>query len=115
MSYRPLWTCPRCGRTFANVNQTHTCAALGSVHAHFDGKDPAVRAAFERVLAALAPLGPVDVLAERSRIALHAWMSCSRRAATGWTDIWCWPTSRTSTVSKGGGRTRPAMCCTACD
>ncbi len=24
MSYRPLWTCPRCGRTFANVNQTHT-------------------------------------------------------------------------------------------
>ena len=66
MSYRPLWTCPRCGRTFANVNQTHTCAALGSVHAHFDGKDPAVRAAFERVLAALAPLGPVDVLAEWS-------------------------------------------------
>ena len=50
MSDRPLWTCPRCGRTFANVNQTHTCAALGSVDAHFDGKDPAVRAAFERVL-----------------------------------------------------------------
>lgn len=71
MSDRPLWTCPRCGRTFANVNQTHTCAALGSVDAHFDGKDPAVRAAFERVLAVLAPLGPVDVLAERSRIALH--------------------------------------------
>jgi hypothetical protein len=54
------------------VNQSHTCAALGSVDAHFDGKDPAVRAAFERVLAVLAPLGPVDVLAERSRIALPA-------------------------------------------
>ena len=26
MSYRPLWTCPRCGRTFANVNQTHANA-----------------------------------------------------------------------------------------
>ena len=75
MSDRPLWTCPRCGRTFANVNQSHTCAALGSVDAHFDGKDPAVRAAFERVLAVLAPLGSVEVLAERSRIALHARMS----------------------------------------
>jgi hypothetical protein len=48
---------------------------LGSVDAHFDGKDPAVRAAFVRVLAVLAPIGPVDVLAERSRIALHARMS----------------------------------------
>ena len=75
MPDRPLWTCPRCGRTFANVNQSHTCAALGSVDAHFDGKDPAVRAAFERMLAVLAALGPVDVLAERSRIALHARMS----------------------------------------
>ena len=26
-----LWTCPGCGRTFANRNQTHTCAPLGSV------------------------------------------------------------------------------------
>jgi len=72
---RALWTCPRCGRTFANKNQSHTCAALGSVDAHFSGKDPVVRAAFDRVLAVLAPLGPVDVLAEKTRIALHARMS----------------------------------------
>jgi Domain of unknown function (DUF5655) len=75
MPDRPLWTCSRCGRTFVNRNQSHTCAALGSVDAHFDGKDSSLRAAFDRVLAVLAPLGPVEVLAERSRIALHARMS----------------------------------------
>src|SRR5512132_88345 len=67
MPDRPLWTCSRCGRTFANRNQSHTCAALGSVDARFDCKDSAVRAAFDRVLAVLAPLGPVEVVAERSR------------------------------------------------
>lgn len=34
-----------------------------------------MRAAFDRVLAVLAPLGPVEVLPEKSRIALHARMS----------------------------------------
>ena len=30
---RPLWTCPRCGRTFANTKQTHTCAPPGDLDA----------------------------------------------------------------------------------
>jgi hypothetical protein len=72
---RPLWTCPACARTFANRNQTHTCAALGTVDDHFSGTDPVVRACFERILAVVSRLGPVEVLAERSRIALHARMS----------------------------------------
>ena len=38
-----MWTCPHCGRTFANRNQTHRCAALGDLDAHFAGCDPAVR------------------------------------------------------------------------
>jgi hypothetical protein len=62
MPDRPLWTCPRCGRTFANRNQSHTCAALGSIEVHFDGKDPTVRATFDRVLEVLGPVGRVDVL-----------------------------------------------------
>ena len=33
-----LWVCPACGRTFANRNQTHSCAPLGSVDAHFAGR-----------------------------------------------------------------------------
>ncbi|MET1043215.1 MAG: DUF5655 domain-containing protein [Microbacteriaceae bacterium] len=67
-----LWTCPRCARTFANRNQSHTCAPLGDLQAHFARSDPAVRALFDRIL---AELGPLDVLAEKSRIALHVRMS----------------------------------------
>ena len=72
---RALWTCPDCGRTFANRNQTHTCAALGDLDRHFERSDPAVRAAFDRVVAAVSALGPVEVLPEKTRIALHVRMS----------------------------------------
>lgn len=33
----PLWRCPKCGRRFANRNQTHTCSALHDLDHHFDG------------------------------------------------------------------------------
>lgn len=70
-----LWTCPRCGRAFANRNQTHTCRPLLPVDAHFDGKPPEIRAIFDRVVALAERCGPVTVLPERSRIALQARMS----------------------------------------
>ncbi len=70
-----LWRCPDCGRTFANRNQSHTCAALGELDRHFAGKDAAVRDAFDAVVAVVGALGPVEVLAEKSRIALHVRMS----------------------------------------
>lgn len=57
---RSMWACPRCGRTFANVNQTHTCAILGDLDRHFIGTEPEVRA---------------DALPEKTRIALHVRMS----------------------------------------
>lgn len=70
-----MWTCERCGRTFANRNQVHTCRLLGSVDVHFVGKDPAVRETFERIVEVVEGLGPVEVLAEKTRIALHSRMS----------------------------------------
>ena len=70
-----MWTCPRCGRSFAQRNQTHTCAPLGDVERHFAGTEPHVRATFDAVLAVLDGVGPYDVLAEKSRIALHVRMS----------------------------------------
>ena len=76
-----LWTCPRCGRRFANRNQSHTCAPLGDLERHFERSDPPVRAAFDAVLAAVAPLGPVTVLPERTRIALQVRMSFAAFAA----------------------------------
>ena len=68
----PLWTCPSCGRTFANRNQTHTCAPPGDLDSHFIHSDPLVRECFDRVL---SELGPLEILAEKSRIALHVRMS----------------------------------------
>jgi len=70
-----VWTCPRCGRTFANRNQSHTCRPLGKLDQHFTGKDPAVRETFDRVLNAVRRIGPVEVLPEKTRIALHVRMS----------------------------------------
>jgi hypothetical protein len=69
---RPLWICPRCGRSFANTEQTHTCAPPGDLDRHFARSDPAVRATFDHILGLL---GPVEVLPEKTRIALHVRMS----------------------------------------
>jgi len=72
---RPMWACPECGRRFANRNQSHACAPLGTLDRHFAGASPAVRATFDRVLEAVGRLGPVEVLPEKTRIALHVRMS----------------------------------------
>ena len=72
---RAMWVCPRCARSFANQNQVHTCAELGDIDAHFAGTSPTVRATFDTVLSVVRELGPVDVLPERTRIALHVRMS----------------------------------------
>ena len=72
---RDLWSCPRCGRTFASAGQVHTCARLGDLDTHFAHASPAVRATFDAVVDALGALGPVEVLPQRTRIALHARMS----------------------------------------
>jgi hypothetical protein len=70
-----MWSCPDCGRTFANRNQTHTCAGLTDLDRHFLGKSAAVRAIFDRVVGVVSQLGPVTVLPEKTRIALHVRMS----------------------------------------
>jgi Domain of unknown function (DUF5655) len=67
----PLWACQRCGRSFANRNQTHTCAPLGDLEQHFAGAAPVVREIFERIVATVSRLGPVEVLPEKTRIAMH--------------------------------------------
>jgi len=70
-----MWACPRCARTFANRNQAHACATLGDLAQHFAHASPVVRETFERALAVARSFGPVQVLPERTRIALHARMS----------------------------------------
>ena len=70
-----MWTCPWCGRTFAARNQTHTCASLGDLEAHFARSETSVREAYDAALSVVRALGPVEVLAEKSRIAWHVRMS----------------------------------------
>jgi hypothetical protein len=70
-----MWSCPRCGRVFANRNQAHTCAPLGDLDRHFARASPGVRATFDRVLAVVSRFGPVTVLPEKTRIALQVRMS----------------------------------------
>jgi hypothetical protein len=70
-----LWSCPRCGRTFANLNQTHTCAGLGDLDRHFVGSGADVRATFDRIRSVVEGMGPVEILPEKTRIAFHVRMS----------------------------------------
>lgn len=70
----PLWTCPRCRRSFANRNQSHACGRHDLEH-HFQGKDPAIRALYESVRRAIAACGPVTILPEKTRIAFQVRMS----------------------------------------
>ena len=69
-----LWRCPRCGRAFANRNQSHACG-LHDLEHHFEGKSAAIRALYEAFVKALRSIGPVTVLPEKTRIAFQVRMS----------------------------------------
>jgi hypothetical protein len=71
---KPMWACPRCDRTFANRNQSHSCGRYG-LEEHFAGSSPEVVQIFERVAAMIRSIGPVDILVEKTRIAFHVRMS----------------------------------------
>lgn len=70
----PLWRCGGCGRTFANRNQTHTCA-VATLSAHFERTPPLTRELFDAFVAEVERCGPVTVLPEKTRIAFHVRMS----------------------------------------
>ena len=70
-----MWTCPDCGRAFANRHQTHTCAPLRSLDDHLEGKPPEIAEIVGLVIAAARACGDVTVLPEKTRIALAARMS----------------------------------------
>lgn len=70
-----MWTCPRCGRAFANRNQTHSCRALVDLDEHFSSSAPVVRDTLDRIVDEVSALGPVIILSEKTRIALQTRMS----------------------------------------
>jgi hypothetical protein len=72
---KELWECSRCGRRFANRNQTHTCAPLGRVEEHLAGKSASVIAIYEALVAAIERCGPVIINPTKSRIAFQVRMN----------------------------------------
>ena len=85
-SARPLWRCPECEREFANRNQTHACGRH-DLESHFRGKPPEIRAIFDTVVSMLGTIGPVRVLAEKTRIAFQVRMSFAQLTPrTRWVD-----------------------------
>ena len=83
---RPLWRCQKCGRDFANRNQTHACGRTDLEH-HFENKPPEMRALFETIVAAIRAIGPVRVLPEKTRIAFQVRMSFAQvTPRTKWLD-----------------------------
>lgn len=83
---RPLWKCPKCGRSFANTNQTHTCG-LHSIESHFEGKPERIRALYDLAVAAIEECGPVTILPEKTRIAFQVRMSFAQLTPRrGWID-----------------------------
>lgn len=71
---QPLWTCPRCGRGFANRNQSHFCSQV-ALEDHFAGRDPAVVATFKKIVAVARRSGRLSVQPEKTRVALQVRMS----------------------------------------
>ena len=83
---RPLWTCRKCGRQFANRNQSHACGRY-SLEAHFENKPPIIRELFDEVVKAVEACGPVTILPEKTRIALQVRMSFAQMTPKrGWID-----------------------------
>ena len=71
---RKMWRCTKCGREFANRNQSHACATHDLEH-HFRGKRPEIRRLFDRVVELVQKVGPVRILPEKTRIAFQVRMS----------------------------------------
>jgi hypothetical protein len=69
------WSTASCRCCSTHRNQSHTCAPPGDLDRHFAGAAPQVRATFDAIVATVRAFGTIEVLPEKTRIALHARMS----------------------------------------
>ena len=66
---KPLWTCPRCGHRFVSANIWHSCTSF-TLDDAFARSTPDARAAFEAFVALIERCGPVEVIAQKTRIVI---------------------------------------------
>jgi hypothetical protein len=74
MALAPLWKCLKCGRLFANRNQTHFCSRF-TLAEYLGGKSPCAIALFRDFARLVKRCGPVRVVPEKTRIAFQVRMS----------------------------------------
>ncbi len=74
MPQAALWTCPECGRPFANRNQVHSCSRY-TLAEHLQGKSPLAVALFRDFEKIVRRCGPVLVVPEKTRVAFQVRMS----------------------------------------
>lgn len=71
MNRRQLWKCPKCGRPFANRNQSHFCSQY-KLRDHLCGKTPLAVALFRDFARLVRRCGPVRIIPEKTRIAFSS-------------------------------------------
>ena len=67
-SLPPLWTCPRCGKSYVTRNLWHSCVIV-PLEQHFESR-PAARDLFGALLSAMEREGPVTISVSKTRIEL---------------------------------------------
>ena len=68
---KSLSNCPDCGQTFVSVKRNHSCGHY-NLEDHFAGKEPVVRASYERLLETMKRFGSVGVFPVKTRIIFQA-------------------------------------------
>jgi Domain of unknown function (DUF5655) len=92
---KALWTCPKCRHRFVTRNMWHSCSNY-SLEGHFEGKEPAVREIFNKLLELIEQCGPVTVIPQKTRIAIQARVRFAGGVARkNWFDAGLWLTRRT--------------------
>jgi len=82
-----MWTCPDCGRSFANRNQAHACQST-TVDDHLAGKTELAISIFEAVVARLERAGEFRVHPQKTRIAFISRMTFGGVSlARKWVDL----------------------------
>src|SRR5512138_1263293 len=66
-----MWTCPRCGKTFKNKGQSHSCGDF-TEEAFLEGRPDAERRLYEGFKKILMGLGPVRISPAKTRIGFIA-------------------------------------------
>lgn len=73
MASKNLWACTKCGRQFANRNQTDSCGAY-SVEQHLKGKNARVVRLYRRFAELVSECGPVVLAPGKTRIGFQVRM-----------------------------------------